>query len=300
EFVAHSSKVTCLKLSQKNPHLLATGGQDMKVNLWSLDSANCQMVMSGHESPLQSLSFHKSGTKLGGGCKKGVFKIWDLQNAKLTHTFSNHKSTLNCIEFHDFGDFVATGSADQQIKLWDLKRKGSIMTYKGHSSAVTCISFSPDGRWMASGDDDGVVKIWNMATHKQLCQFDDHKQSINCIKFHPIELLMITSSADCSMKIWDMDEKKLLASIKIDDSEGPIRLAMFDADGSKLFSLTTKHLRIHGWEPTHCFATVDINHQNTNHAILSNNQMVNYSQIFSYNLLLKIIALLVVSQKIFK
>jgi len=44
EYVAHASNIQSLCLGQHSGRLLATGGEDCQINLWSLDKPNCQMV----------------------------------------------------------------------------------------------------------------------------------------------------------------------------------------------------------------------------------------------------------------
>jgi len=44
EFVGHSSMVTCASLGHKSGRVLATGGEDGKVNTWHVGSPNCILV----------------------------------------------------------------------------------------------------------------------------------------------------------------------------------------------------------------------------------------------------------------
>ena len=44
EFEAHTSSVTCLSLGKNSGRLLATGGEDCRVNIWAVSKANCIMV----------------------------------------------------------------------------------------------------------------------------------------------------------------------------------------------------------------------------------------------------------------
>ena len=44
EYDTHASNVQSLCLGQHSGRLLATGGEDSQINLWSLDKPNCQMV----------------------------------------------------------------------------------------------------------------------------------------------------------------------------------------------------------------------------------------------------------------
>lgn len=44
EFEAHTSSVSCSALGKSSGRLLATGGEDCRVNLWAVSKANCIMV----------------------------------------------------------------------------------------------------------------------------------------------------------------------------------------------------------------------------------------------------------------
>lgn len=70
EIVAHASNVSSLVLGKASGRLLATGGDDCRVNLWSINKPNCIMVSDepshpppGGGHPLQALVIpgHQSG-----------------------------------------------------------------------------------------------------------------------------------------------------------------------------------------------------------------------------------------------
>ncbi len=44
EFVAHGSAVNCLQLGRKSGSVMATGGDDKKVNVWAIGKPNAIMV----------------------------------------------------------------------------------------------------------------------------------------------------------------------------------------------------------------------------------------------------------------
>lgn len=44
EYVAHGSDVKCLALGQNSGQMMVTGGDDKKVNVWSLNKPNCLLV----------------------------------------------------------------------------------------------------------------------------------------------------------------------------------------------------------------------------------------------------------------
>lgn len=57
--MAHGSAVNCLSLSPSNGRMLATGGDDRRINLWVIGKPNAIMVSKVH------LSEFLSGTNSG-------------------------------------------------------------------------------------------------------------------------------------------------------------------------------------------------------------------------------------------
>lgn len=44
EFAAHGADVNCIGLGHKSGRVMVTGGEDRKVNLWSVSKPHCIMV----------------------------------------------------------------------------------------------------------------------------------------------------------------------------------------------------------------------------------------------------------------
>lgn len=82
DFVAHASNINCLVLSPSNGRLLATGGDDRKINLWSPGKPNNVLSISGITSPVQSVAFNNAENWIGAGSKSGVIKVFDLDEKK--------------------------------------------------------------------------------------------------------------------------------------------------------------------------------------------------------------------------
>lgn len=48
EFVAHTSNVNCLQVGRKSAGVLATGGEDKKVNVWAIGKSTPVLVSAQH------------------------------------------------------------------------------------------------------------------------------------------------------------------------------------------------------------------------------------------------------------
>lgn len=272
EYVAHGKDVKCLALGQNSGQMLVTGGDDMKVNVWSLNKPNCLLSLSGHTSSVEAVRLNQKGVVVGGGSSTGVLKIWDLEASKVTHSFSNHKGAIQSIEFHASGPFVATGSADHYVKLWDLRRKGCINTYKSHTDAITCVRFSPDGRWLASSDKSGTIKMWKLDVGKELCEFKESSSPISSIAFNPKDMILASGSSDGIVKFWDLD--KLQAIDMANEESGCARMVLFHPEGLCLYCLGVKSLSVYKMDPLHCCSALQTQYSNATDMVVIKDQLI--------------------------
>ncbi|XP_028178807.1 katanin p80 WD40 repeat-containing subunit B1 isoform X2 [Ostrinia furnacalis] len=254
EFVAHKANVNCLAMGHKSNQVLATGGDDKKVNLWAIGRQSCLMSLSGHTTPVECVCFGHSEDLVCAGSQTGALKIWDLEAAKLLRTFTGHKGAIKCMDFHPYGDYLTTGSCDSNIKLWDTRKRGCIVTYSSHRLAVNSLQFSPDGQWIASACEDGLVKVWDVRVGKVLQEFMEHTASVTCIKFHPHEFLLASCGTDRTVNFWDMEKFQLVS--KFEKENTSIRHMVFSDDGTTLLGCGNDGLHVIGWEPARVLDTV--------------------------------------------
>eukprot|EP00002_Diphylleia_rotans_P019598 TRINITY_DN3785_c0_g1_i4.p1 TRINITY_DN3785_c0_g1~~TRINITY_DN3785_c0_g1_i4.p1 ORF type:complete len:565 (+),score=84.83 TRINITY_DN3785_c0_g1_i4:100-1794(+) len=272
EFVAHSSNVNCLKIGPKSGRVLATGGEDRKVNIWAIGKPNVIMSLTGHNSPVDCVGFDQEEHYVVAGSSGGSLRLWDLNEAKVVRYFSGHKSNCISVDFHPYGDFFASGSMDTNLKVWDIRRKGCIFTHKGHTQSINAIKFSPDGRWVVSTSEDGTAKIWDLTNGKLLRDLTQHTSAVTSVDFHPNEFIMATGSADKTVKIWDLETFDMISSSDLDTTR--IRGVKFTPDGSCVLSATSENLKVQGWEPSICYDTVALNWGNVQDLGITKDQVV--------------------------
>ncbi|XP_015792145.1 katanin p80 WD40 repeat-containing subunit B1 isoform X1 [Tetranychus urticae] len=271
-FVAHNGPCTCLALGQKSGRVLATGGDDKKVNLWAIGKPTILMSLSGHTTAIECVKFGHNEDLVCAGSAAGALKIWDLESVKLVRTLTGHRSAVKSIDFHPYGDFLASGSVDSNIKLWDIRKKGCMYTYKGHVKDVYCLKFSPDGRWLASGGDEGSVKLWDLPAGKLLAELKEHSAPVTDVCFHPNEFLLSSASLDGTVKFWDLETFQQVSTTTND--AGPIRKILYHPDGKAIFSAARDVLKVYGWEPTRTYDTVVMGWGKVNDIAISDNSLV--------------------------
>ncbi|XP_076470194.1 katanin p80 WD40 repeat-containing subunit B1-like isoform X2 [Babylonia areolata] len=275
DLTAHGSEVTCVGMGRKTGRVMVTGGQDRKVNVWSVGKDHCIMSLTGHAAVVEAVRLGKDEELVIAGSQSGVLKLWDLEQAKILRTLTGHKAGIHCVAFHPYGDYTASGSMDCNVKLWDVRRKGCIYTYKGHTGCVRCLRFSPDGRWIASTADDGLVKLWDLTAGKALTDLTQHKGAVTCVEFHPHEMLLASAGADRTVKFWDLETFKLVCST--DEEPSPVRCIAFHPEGTCLYSGGKDRLKVYGWEPARCYDTVPVDWGNVGDVSVCDNQLIGAS-----------------------
>jgi len=240
--------VNCLALGPKSGRIMVTGGEDRKVNIWTIGSPTVTMSLSGHTSGVDCVGFDESEDHVVAGSASGTIKLWNVEKAQVVRTLSGHKANISALDFHPFGKFVASGSHDTNVRLWDTRRQGCICTYKGHSGKINCLRFSPDGKWVVTGSDDGTVKLWDLGTSKVLHEFKHHTGPVNSLDFHPSEFLLASGSSDKTVKFWDLETFELVSTTN--NEAKAVRKVVFNPDGQGVFSGAEDSLRVYGWEPS--------------------------------------------------
>ncbi|OXB76083.1 UNVERIFIED_CONTAM: hypothetical protein H355_000182 [Colinus virginianus] len=275
EITAHSSNVSSLVLGKSSGRLLATGGDDCRVNVWSVNKPNCIMSLTGHTTPIESLQINASEELIVAGSQSGSIRVWDLEAAKIVRALLGHKANICSLDFHPFGNFVASGSLDTNIKIWDVRRKGCIFKYKSHTQAVRCLRFSPDGKWLASAADDHTVKLWDLTSGKVVFEFTGHSGPVNIVEFHPNEYLLASGSSDRTICFWDLEKFQVVSCIE--EEATPVRCVLFNPDGCCLYGGFQDSLRVYGWEPERCFDVVLVNWGKVADLSICNNQLIGVS-----------------------
>ena len=100
EYVAHAGAVNCLQIGRQYGSVLATGGEDKKVNVWALGRPHAILSLSGHTSAVECVSFDSNEQTVIAGSAGGTLKLWDLEQARVARTLTGHRSNCISVQVH--------------------------------------------------------------------------------------------------------------------------------------------------------------------------------------------------------
>jgi WD40 repeat protein len=248
EFVAHSTEINCLSFGPKSHQVLATGGNDFKVNIWKVGNASNIWTLGQNKSPVECLCFDADEQYVVSGAMNGSIKVFDLNEGRLARNLSGHQVNTCSIQYHPYGEFIVSGSVDCTMKVWDVRNKACIQTYSGHKKEVTCVRFSPDGRWIASSGKDSQLLIWDLVAGKLLSTIRLDPAYVTSFEFNPAEFIIGAVTSNRNVRLWDLETMEPLSNTPSDSS--PIRAMAFSGDGNSIFTGTKDSLKVFNWEPT--------------------------------------------------
>ncbi|MCA9005771.1 MAG: hypothetical protein KDA70_10920, partial [Planctomycetaceae bacterium] len=197
---AHKGYVRGVTISPDGS-LVATGGNDCLVKLWSVKTAKLIKTFEGHEYQVYNVKFHPSGRWLISGDLRGNLKQWDVETGELVRDFD--------------------GSA---IYKYDT-------TFHGHIGGVRGMDISRDGKYFAicgigevsnafAGIGIPTVILFDWVTGKRLAVMtpdDNFKGTCWGVRFHPENDFIAAVGGNSSGMIWFWrpGEEKPFASEKV-------------------------------------------------------------------------------------
>uniref|UniRef100_A0AAA9TX15 Phospholipase A-2-activating protein n=1 Tax=Bos taurus TaxID=9913 RepID=A0AAA9TX15_BOVIN len=160
----HSNFVSCVCIipsSDVYPHgLIATGGNDHNICVFSLESPAPLYVLKGHKNTVCSLSSGKFGTLLSGSWDTTA-KVW--LNDKCMMTLQGHTAAVWAVKILPEQGLMLTGSADKTIKLWKAGR--CERTFSGHEDCVRGLAILSETEFLSCANDasirsDGIIRVF--------------------------------------------------------------------------------------------------------------------------------------------
>ncbi len=223
--------------------LLATGGWDETVTLWSVETRKPIRVLSGHRGEIHALAFSPDGRLLiSSGAYKWAFlegedgstlrhnepcairgdgtgllqfyaaddsqtdnivKVWEVKSGE-NITILEHQQKATEIVFSPDGTRVATASGNK-INMWCTETWKAVKTLD--SVEIESIAFSPDGTRLAIGGttENPMIQICSVDTGQHIAELTGHTSRVQSVAFSPDGKLLASGGFDNAIFLWGVE-----------------------------------------------------------------------------------------------
>jgi WD40 repeat protein/energy-coupling factor transporter ATP-binding protein EcfA2 len=142
--------------------LLASGGRNHDVMLWSLSEEAEPVPLLGHVNSVNALAMEPNGTLLASGSDDRTVRLWDLDSGD-SEELIGHTQGVLAVAFSPDGKLLASGDAEGEVLLWDVETRepfGPPLRHEGEDG-VTSIAFLAPGPQLLVGGDFGL-RVWDL------------------------------------------------------------------------------------------------------------------------------------------
>jgi WD40 repeat protein len=249
--------------------ILATGGSDNKLKIWSLPEMTLLKTFEGHTDWVYSLDFSLDGKRLVSGGMDGNFIIWDIENCKMsikkpiselyvdppmTVVFSKSGSEIiSGTRYRFLGGGVKLFSSENGNPLKFVIRFNSNIDegYKSFYDVMPCYSLAVNSKLpiIAAGqvyfDKNPPIMVFDIDKPGDTRILIGHTDTITSLAFSPDGKTLASGSMDKTVRTWNIETYQGMKTLE--GHKAWISSVIFSQDGILLASSSWKDNRILVW-----------------------------------------------------
>ncbi|KAJ1729271.1 60S ribosomal subunit assembly or modification protein [Coemansia sp. Benny D160-2] len=187
--------------------LLAGGGSDGSMWMWSLPGGGFMNVFNGHSAAVTCAQFTHSGRGIVSGAEDGSLLVWDPKTAAVVRRFSPdderfHQDGITALALAADDQVVLTGSMDGSAKLVHIGNGTILGSLDNATESVEAVGLCSVLPLAATGSVDGSLSIWDISAMRLRTTLK-HDDSVTRLAWHADSPLLTSVSMDCSVRTWD-------------------------------------------------------------------------------------------------
>jgi len=229
-FPGHQRDVNTVAFST-DEKILASGGGDRKVRLWSLENQEPGHVLD-HGEWVNGLAFAPAGPVVASAGRDGCVKLWNTDSGQQLGAIQSHANNATAVVFSPNGSRLLSGSQEGRIKIFNLRDKKVEADVVAHAGWIWHLAMSSQGEMLLSAGADHVARIWRLGTREQPVTLGGHQGEVLYASFSPDARFAATAGKDGTVRFWETQGGRLLHSFTA--HEGDVNCVGFSPDGTYL------------------------------------------------------------------
>lgn len=233
EFQALRRAVTSLALGDGG--LLACGGEDGEVEVWSIETSERLVILPGHDADVRNLTFIPDQRQLI-SLAYGECLIWDLSRSGPQNREVQHNATVGSIHFATSELRAASLDCAGEVITWEYEPVKATMLPRKAATGIQHLAISPDEREITHVDVGGVITRRNFDSG-QIISTALGNQDTQAITYSPdgTRLAVATKS---EIQIWDIPNGNL--AFRLAGHDSTVHYVAYSPNGQLLVSVSSR------------------------------------------------------------
>lgn len=206
--------------------LVAAGGQEGVVQVWSLESGELRHRLHSDSTVIRRVRFSPDSKLLASSSSDGM-SVWNLRIGRPYAAFGD--TADGPLAFAPDSSWLVTGDSSGNGHVWDLERRMERNLLLGHNRAIEAVAVSPDGAHMVTAGRDGAAYVWNPESGRPDFGFSLHRGRLTSLALSRDGLWALTGSADRTAFLWRTETSEMVRGFQPGD---PVEAVAFSADGT--------------------------------------------------------------------
>ena len=166
----HRQEVCGLRWNQDGD-LLASGGNDNKVVIWSRHTMSPMYNFEEHTAAVKGISWsphERNVLATGGGTADKKLRLYNVNEGRCLATIDTGSQVCNLAWSSQSNELVSThGFSQNQVVVWHYPSMEQLAVLTGHTSRVLYLATCPDGQSIVTGAGDERLCFWDVFEQKQ-------------------------------------------------------------------------------------------------------------------------------------
>lgn len=176
-FQEHEKRCWNVDFNKMDTKLIASGSDDHKVKLWSLDIERSITSLEA-KANVCCVQFNPSSRyHLAFGSADHCVHYYDLRNMKEeVKVFKGHRKAVSYVKFVSSEEIVSA-STDSLLKVWNVNKSHCVRSLQGHINEKNFVGLATDGEYVACGSENNSLYVYYKGMSKKLfsLKFDQKK-----------------------------------------------------------------------------------------------------------------------------
>jgi WD40 repeat protein len=245
-FTRHQGTVRTVNWSPDGK-LLASGADDAKVFVWSMDGAVQHTL--GHPAAVRALAWSPDGKRLVTASNMQITFYQAQTGTVLSHPAQQHTALITDLAWASHGQMqVVSGGNDKRAIVWNTTNYQTQTIFTNHTTALEAVTWSADGTAVASASQGGVVRVWRAASGQELHGlYLDNAVPMNAAAFAPTGMMLAVGGNDGKVRLWNGMQCQ---------QQGNGQFGLQCMDTPQRLSVSTNGIRTLAWSPDGRFLAV--------------------------------------------